>query len=157
MAEPEAIKTAVEGLDPNSDADWTASGLPSVDRVSSFVGETTRDEINVAAPGYDREVARTRAASPMMKAPEPEVQQTYSEAGPPAPETGPELPPVEMTDQQMFDMLDRFAIAAGTGRFRRNQVIQQIKLVWQQGEAEARRFQAKISRKNEMRHAAKEE
>lgn len=54
---------AVSKLDVASDADWTAEGLPSVERVQDLsLDETiTREDLTMQANGYDRDVAKGAA------------------------------------------------------------------------------------------------
>ena len=51
------LLAAIKSLDPGNDDHWTESGLPAVAAVEVLFGNTTRSEIKLAAPGYDRDAA----------------------------------------------------------------------------------------------------
>ncbi len=61
--DPNALKEALSALDAEDDAHWTNEGLPRIDALS-LEDAPTREDIENAAPGFTREVAREmRAAS----------------------------------------------------------------------------------------------
>lgn len=51
-----AIRSALSRLDPSKDADWTAAGLPAMDRVKELSGldDLGRQEVGEAVPGFNR-------------------------------------------------------------------------------------------------------
>lgn len=51
-----AIRSALSRLDPSKDADWTAAGLPAMDRVKELSGldDLGRAEVGEAVPGFSR-------------------------------------------------------------------------------------------------------
>ena len=55
---------AVRGLDPDNDEHWTADGRPRMDAVEAAFGsaDVNRVDVQQAAPGFDREVARAAKA-----------------------------------------------------------------------------------------------
>lgn len=59
MANENAIKAALAGLDPKNDDIWTSSGQPLVDAVRKAVGDDTitRQDITNADPTFSREAA----------------------------------------------------------------------------------------------------
>jgi len=59
-----SLAEAVQALDPENDDHWTNGGQPKVDAVASQLGRTdvTRAQVEAAAPGYNREVARGEEA-----------------------------------------------------------------------------------------------
>lgn len=60
----ESLATAIRALDPNNDDHWTRDGQPAVRAVEANRGaETTRAEIDAAAPGFNREAARIASGS----------------------------------------------------------------------------------------------
>ena len=51
----EALLTALNALDKNDDAYWTAEGLPRLDILKSMIGQpVTREDIANVAPGFSR-------------------------------------------------------------------------------------------------------
>lgn len=54
--EPDAVKAALELLDPKNDEHWTGGGKPSMDAVKEFTGSTTitRAEVDEIAPDFKR-------------------------------------------------------------------------------------------------------
>lgn len=67
------IKNALGELDTKSDDDWTAGGLPSMDRMKALVGDEnlTRAQVSDAAPGFNRANAGKSTPTPSSKAPDP--------------------------------------------------------------------------------------
>lgn len=52
------IKDALSKLDASDDAHWTNDGAPRLDVLKKFLGvAATRDEVNKAAPGFNRDAA----------------------------------------------------------------------------------------------------
>lgn len=54
-----ALRKAVMALDPGADSHWTAAGLPAMAAIEEALGDTgfTREDVNAAAPGWDKEKA----------------------------------------------------------------------------------------------------
>ena len=64
------IRQALSALDPSTDEDWTAAGLPSMEQVRSLVGaEVTRKQVEAAAPGFTRATAAAALSPPVADAP----------------------------------------------------------------------------------------
>lgn len=57
------LKKGIEGLDPNNDEHWTAAGLPRAEALAEANGgaKPSRNDMNRAAPGFDRTQAKERA------------------------------------------------------------------------------------------------
>lgn len=77
-----ALHAALGKLDPQNDGHWTADGQPRLDTVKMLAGNpaVTRDQVELAAPGY----LRGNAGSYTMQPP----------AAPPAPPASESAPPV---------------------------------------------------------------
>lgn len=61
--EPSPLTEVIDQLDAGNDEHWTSTGLPSVEAVADLMGEkVTRDQIDKAAPGFNRAAAKAAAA-----------------------------------------------------------------------------------------------
>lgn len=164
MVSKAKIKEAVQGLDHGDDASWTASGLPSVDAVSSALGErVTREEISDAAGDMRRDASQ--ASDGTATDPADEVKVVDGDAREPK-GNQPELKAAQPTDDnlsdgpepdEVFGMLDQIAAAASSPRWRRNQTLQQIKTLWANDQKAARESQEKIEGRIERRAEKREE
>lgn len=54
------LRKAINDLDPDDDAHWTAEGKPAIAAVTSLYGSTgvTRADVEAAAPGFNRTAAQ---------------------------------------------------------------------------------------------------
>lgn len=60
----ERLAAALRQLDPENDDHWTKLGKPTISAVEQFFGSAavTRDEVEAALPGFNRDAARAAAA-----------------------------------------------------------------------------------------------
>lgn len=159
MATKAQIKAAVEALS-NDDANWTTTGLPSVEAVSAALGErVTREEINGAS---DRMRDQGAAAGSEKSGGDPTEQRRMpgTDAGgvselkaaqPNAADSdGPE-------PDEIWEAMEKLMQAASSPRWRRNQVLQQIRTLWANEQENAKAQQAKMEGRIERREAKREE
>lgn len=154
MATKKAIEEAVRGLAAADDANWTGSGMPSVDAVSTALGERVSREDITNATSLDRAQLQKDGAEASNATIEGQEREAHKKADyDPATyrdDDGPE-------PDQLFDALDRIATAVTSPRYRRNQVLQQIKLLWANEGANARAAQDKMEGRIDRRAAKREE
>jgi hypothetical protein len=93
----QTIKDALTQLDPKNDNHWTAGGEARIDTVKSLVGDgvtVTRDSINAASPGFNREAVLS-AAQTTPPAGDTGTSNAGADTGtsaPPAPPAAPAAP-----------------------------------------------------------------
>lgn len=65
MADQTAIKTALEGMDPDNDEHWLKDGTARMSVVEGAVGDTsiTRGDVDATWPGFTRDVLRDYQAA----------------------------------------------------------------------------------------------
>lgn len=61
----EKLVAAIKALDPKDDGHWTKHGKPQMAAVEKLYGSAgiTRDDVEAAVPGYDRDQAKAAAAA----------------------------------------------------------------------------------------------
>lgn len=120
----QAILTALKSLDIGNDNHWTADNLPRLDTVKMLAGDqtVTRDTVNSAAPGFNRENAATyeppaqeAALAEPSEPPATTTESAQPESGaaaavaPAPPPASPVQPTLASTDEQGNDSEDNFS------------------------------------------------
>lgn len=154
MSTKQQVEAAIRGLDAKDDANWTASGLPSVEAVSAALGErVTREEIT-SATSLDRAALEKSASEPSNATVEGQEREAFKK---------PQFDPADYRDadgpepEALFAILDQIATVVTSPRYRRNQVLQQIKLLWANEGKTARQAQDKMEGRIDRRAAKRDE
>ena len=138
------VHDAVMALNPHDDANWSAAGLPDIDKVNDILGlkgkaKLGRADITEAASDVTRETA--------MEATQVERTEKIASRSDAA-EALAEDPPI---DDDPAMLMERFTALVQQERYRRNRVFMTIAHLWQAEQEEARNMQGRLDERHDRR------